>query len=80
MASNEVNIENSNASGSDEILGSNPTAALNSMALLVRVKHVDGRPIEPEIFTETSSGSFVHILTQYTPPMQWKYLVHRKFV
>ena len=54
MASNEANIENSNTSGSDEILGFDSTVTLNPMVLLIRVKHVDGWPIEPEIFTETS--------------------------
>ena len=54
MASNEVNIENSNASGSDEILGSDSTVTLNSMVLLVRVEHVNGWPIEPGIFMEAS--------------------------
>ena len=54
MASNEVNAENSNASGSDEILGSDSMVTPSSMVLLVRVKHVDGWPIEPGSFTETS--------------------------
>ena len=68
MVSNEVNIENSNVSGSDEILGSNPMVALNSMVLLVRVEHVDGQPIEPEIFTETSFREHcAHINPVHTP-------------
>ena len=68
MASNEVNVENSNVSGSDEILGSNPTVALNSMVLLVRVEHVNGRPTELEIFTETSFGELcVHTNPVHTP-------------
>ena len=54
MASNKVNIKNSNVSRSDEILGSNSMVTLNSMVLLVRAEHVDSQPIEPEIFTETS--------------------------
>ena len=54
MASNEVNTKKSNTSGSDEILGSNSTVTPNSMVFLVRVEHVDGQPIEPGIFTETS--------------------------
>ena len=53
MASNEVNAENSNVSGSEDIY-TNTNAVLNSMVLLVRVEHVDGRPIEPEILTETA--------------------------
>ena len=54
MASKEVNIKNSNVSGSDEILGSDSMVTLNSMVLLVRAEHVDSWPIEPGIFTETS--------------------------
>ena len=54
MASNEVNIKNSNRSGSDEILGSDSVVTLNSIVLLVRVEHVDGQPIEPGIFIEAS--------------------------
>ena len=53
MASNEVNAENSNASGSkDTYMNTNIT--LNPMVLLVRVKHTDGRPIESEILTEAT--------------------------
>ena len=54
MVSNEVNTKISNASGSDEILGSNSAVTPNSMVLLVSVEHVDGQPIELGIFTETS--------------------------
>ena len=54
MVSNEVNTKNSNASGRDEILGSDSMVTLNSMVLLVRVEHVDSQPIEPGIFTKTS--------------------------
>ena len=79
MSSNEVNIKNSNMSENDEILSSNSVVTLNSMVLLVRIKHIDSRPIEPEVFIETS-GSFVHILTQHIHPMHLKYLVHMKFV
>ena len=64
MASNEVNIENSNTSGSDQIWGSNSAVTLNSMVLLVRIEHTEGRPIEPEIFTETSFRE----LCAYTNP------------
>ena len=68
MASNEVNIENSNVSGSDEILGSDSAVALNSMVLLVRVEHVNGRPTEPEILTETSFRELcVHTNPVHTP-------------
>ena len=55
-------------SGSDEILGSDSVATLNSMVLLVRVKHVDGWPTEPEIFTETSFRELcVHTKPVHTP-------------
>ena len=54
MASNEVNVKNTNTSGSDEILGSDPAVTSNSLVLLVRIEHIDGQPIEPEILTETS--------------------------
>ena len=54
MASNEVNVKNSNVSGSDEILSSDSVVTLNSMVLLVRVEHVNGWATEPGIFTETS--------------------------
>ena len=51
MASNEVNAENSNASGSDDTY-TDINVTLNPMVLLVRVEHVDGRPIELEALTE----------------------------
>ena len=41
MASNEVNVENSNTSGSDDTY-IDTNVMLNPMVLLVRVKHVDG--------------------------------------
>ena len=63
MASNEVNVENSNASGSEDIY-TDTNVTLNPMVLLVRVKHVDGRPIEPEILTE---AAFKELCT-YTNP------------
>ena len=53
MVSNEVNVENSNAGGSEDIY-TDTDVVLNPMVLLVRVKHVDGRPIEPEVLTETT--------------------------
>ena len=52
MASNENIGENSNASGSDNYSKTNDEVQVNLMVLLVRIKHVDGRPIEPEILTE----------------------------
>ena len=54
MASNENIGENSNASGSDNYSETNDEVQVNSMVLLVRIEHVDGRPIEPEILTETT--------------------------
>ena len=63
MASNEVNVENSNVSGSEDIY-SDTNVMLNPMVLLVRVEHVNGRPIEPEILTE---AAFKELCT-YTNP------------
>ena len=44
-------MENSNASWSDDTYA-DTNDMLNLMVLLVRVKHVYGRPIELEILTE----------------------------
>ena len=63
MVSNEVNTENSNASGSEDTY-TNTNVMLNPMVLLIRVEHVDGRPIEPEILTE---AAFKELCT-YTNP------------
>ena len=63
MASNDVNAENSNASGSDDTY-TNTNDMLNPMVLLVRVEHVDGRPVEPEILTEVAFRD----LCTYTNP------------
>ena len=57
MVSNEVNAENSNASWSDNTYA-NTDVMLNPMVLLVRVEHIDGRPIEPEILTEAAFKNF----------------------
>ena len=55
MASNEITEENSNASGGDDHFSEvDETVPINPMVLLVRIEHVDGRPIEPEILTETT--------------------------
>ena len=54
MASREVNIGNTNASGSDEITDLDSSVTVNPLVLLVRIEHVDGRPIESEVLTETS--------------------------
>ena len=53
MASNEVNVGNSNMSGSDDTYA-DTNVMLNPTVLLVRVEHIDGRPIEPEILTEAA--------------------------
>ena len=63
MASNEVNAENSNVSGSEDIC-IDTNIMLNPVVLLVRVEHVDGRPIEPEVLTE---ATFKELCT-YTNP------------
>ena len=55
MASNEITGENSNASGGDDHFSEvDETVPINPMVLLVRIEHVVGRPIEPEILTETT--------------------------
>ena len=61
MASNENIGENSNVSGSDNYSETNKEVQVNLMVLLVRIKHADGRPIEPEILTEAT----FHELCQY---------------
>ena len=53
MVSNKVNTENSNMSGSEDSY-TDTNVLLNPMVLFVRVKHIDGRPIEPEILTEAA--------------------------
>ena len=63
MASNEVNTENSNVSGSEDTC-TDTNVTLNPVVLLVRVEHVDRRPIEPEILTE---AAFKRLCT-YTNP------------
>ena len=54
MASSEVNVENTNANGSDEFTDLDSSVTMNPLVLLVRIEHVDGRPIESEVLTETS--------------------------
>ena len=49
--------------GSEDIY-TNTNIVLNPMSLLVRVEHIDGRPIEPEILTE---AAFKELCT-YTNP------------
>ena len=70
MASNEVNAGNSNTSGSDNTY-TDTNVMLNPMGLLVRVEHVDGRPMEPEIFTEATFKE----LCAYTNPSHTPYAV-----
>ena len=53
MASNEVNAEDSNVSGSEDT-PTDTNITLNCLVLLVRIEHVDGRPMEPEILTEAA--------------------------
>ena len=63
MASNDVTGENSNASGGDDDFSeTNEVVQINSMVLLVRIKHVDGRPIGPKVLTESTFRE----LCQYT--------------
>ena len=63
MASNEVNVEKSNVSGSEDVnTDTNPT--LNSLVLLVKVEHVNGRPMELEILTE---AAFKELCTNTNP-------------
>ena len=64
MASNENVGENSNTSGSKNYDETSDKVQVNSMVLLVRIKHVDGRPIEPEILTEETFRE----LCQYANP------------
>ena len=55
MASNKITGENSNTSGGGQSFSEvDETVLINPMVLLVRIEHVDGRPIEPEILTETT--------------------------
>ena len=52
MASNDVTGKNSNASGGDNNFSeANETVQINSMVLLVRIEHVDGRPMGPDMLT-----------------------------
>ena len=42
MVSSEVNIENTNMSGSDEITDLDSLVTVNPLVVLVRIEHVDG--------------------------------------
>ena len=57
MVSSEVNVEDTNASGSDKITDLDSSVTMNPLVLLVRIEHVDGRPIKSEILTEIETGS-----------------------
>ena len=63
MASKKVNAENSNVRGSEDI-NTDTNPMLNSLALLVRIEHIDGRPIEAEILTE---AAFKELCTNTNP-------------
>ena len=68
MASSEVNVENTNMSGSDEITDLDSSVTVNPLVLLVRIEHVDGRPIESEILMETSAKDLcAHTNPVYIP-------------
>ena len=54
MVSSEVNVENTNVSGSDGITDLDSSVTVNPLVLLVRIEHVDGQPIGSEVLTETS--------------------------
>ena len=55
MALNDVTGENSNASGGDNNFSkTNETIQINSMVLLVQIEHVDGRPVGPDVLTEST--------------------------
>ena len=55
MAPNDIAGENSNASGGDNHFSkTNETVQINSMVLLVRIEHVDGRPVGPEVLTRVN--------------------------
>ena len=68
MASREVNVENTNASGRDEITELDSSVTVNPLVLLVRIEHVDGRPIKSEVLMEASFKDLcVHTNPVHTP-------------
>ena len=79
MASDEVNAENSNTSGSDDTY-TDTNVKLNPMVLLVRVEHVDGGPIEPEILTEAAFKDLCTYTNSSHTPHAVEILSHMKFV
>ena len=64
MASNDVTGENCNASGGDDNFSeTNKTVQIDSMVLLVQIEHVDGRPVGPDVLTEST---FRELLSMYS--------------
>ena len=76
MASNEAITENSNTRG-DENTNSETfePVQVNNMVLLVRIEHVDGRPMGPEIWTEAAFKELCHYTMNH---MLLKFSVHMK--
>ena len=62
MASNGANL-NTNPQGNDETPDLNEVS-INEMVLLVQIKHVDGRPMKPEILT---TNTFPDLCIQTNP-------------
>ena len=69
MALNEITGENSNTSGGDDHFSEvDETVPINPMVLLVRIEHVDGRPIEPETLTEATFRELcLYVDSSYEP-------------
>ena len=69
MASNKITGENSNASWEDDHFSKvDEPVPVNPMVLLVRIEYVDGRPIEPDILTETSFRELcLYVNSSYEP-------------
>ena len=79
MASNDVTGENSNASGGDDDFSkTNETVQINSMVLLVQIKHVDGRPIGPEVLTESTFRELCQCINSSYEPYAIEILSPRK--
>ena len=69
MALNDVTGENSNASGGDDNFSeTNEVVQINSMVLLVQIEHVDGRPIGPEVLTESTFGELCQCINSSYEP------------
>ena len=79
MASNDVTGENSNASGGDDNFSkTNETVQINSMVLLVQIKHVDGRPIGPKVLTESTFRELCQCINSSYEPYAIEILSPRK--